>query len=108
MCIFAGIPILSIWVIGFPAYIFFQLMKNKNNLNDKETIMKYGLFFAGLNDNAYFWDVILTNTKKVILIIVTALPSQIANSLNKVSYFLNTLIEIFWNRYNFDSYLYAP
>jgi multisubunit Na+/H+ antiporter MnhG subunit len=81
MCFFAGIPIVIIWVIGFPLYILIRLKENKNKLSEKDTIMKYGLFFAGLNDNAYFWDVLITNLRKVILILVTVLTSPLASTL---------------------------
>ena len=82
-----GIPIIFFWVIGFPAYIYLKLREKKGKLDNHETILTYGLFFVGFNDNAYFWEVIITNARKVIFIMSsTLLPS--VNSTVKVIFFL--------------------
>jgi hypothetical protein len=38
------------------------------NLNDKELLINYGLFYVGLNDDAYFWEVVVSNARKIIFI----------------------------------------
>lgn len=62
-------PIIVIWVIGFPLFIFRLLSKNKDNLGDKDLIIKYGLFYIGLTDKGYYWEIIAVNTRKVLFII---------------------------------------
>jgi len=63
------VPIIVIWVIGFPLFIFRLLSKNKDNLGDKDLIIKYGLFYIGLTDKGYYWEIIAVNTRKVLFII---------------------------------------
>ena len=71
-----GIPFIVIWSIGFPAYVFTNLNRNRQNFNEKEIISKFGLFFVGLNDEAYFWEVIITNLRKIVFIMCSTLLSS--------------------------------
>lgn len=50
-----AIPVIIVWVIGFPVMIFLMMFKNRNNLNDKDTIMKYGLYYIGFKDQTFYW-----------------------------------------------------
>jgi hypothetical protein len=54
-----GLPFIIVWVFGFPIYVFYKLYKNRKDLNRPNFISRYGLFFIGLNDNSFFWEVIL-------------------------------------------------
>jgi hypothetical protein len=38
--------------------------------------MRYGLFFVGLNDNSYFWEILVVNGRKLIFIICSTLLSS--------------------------------
>ena len=38
--------------------------------------MRYGLFFVGLTDDAYFWEILVSNTRKVLFIMCTTLLSS--------------------------------
>jgi hypothetical protein len=71
-----GIPFIVIWSIGFPVYVFTNLNRNRQNFNEKEIISKFGLFFVGLNDEAYFWEVIITNLRKIVFIMCSTLLSS--------------------------------
>lgn len=75
MALVIGIPYVAIWVIGFPVYVFTSLYRNRKKFDDKEIITKFGLFFVGLNDKAYFWEVIVTNARKIIFIMCSTLLS---------------------------------
>ena len=75
MALVIGIPYVAIWVIGFPVYVFTSLYRNRKKFDDKEIITKFGLFFVGLNDKAYFWEVIITNARKIIFIMCSTLLS---------------------------------
>lgn len=48
-------PILLIWVIGFPLLIFVILCKKRRDLDDKITIMKFGLYYIGFKDHSFYW-----------------------------------------------------
>lgn len=75
MALVIGIPYVAIWVIGFPVYVFTCLYRNRKKFDEKEIITKFGLFFVGLNDKAYFWEVIITNARKIIFIMCSTLLS---------------------------------
>lgn len=70
-----GLTFICFWVIGFPVFIFYTLYKSKDRFNDQDFITKYGLFFVGLEDNAFFWEVIVSNARKVIFIMCSSLLS---------------------------------
>lgn len=76
MALAIGIPYIAIWVIGFPVYVFTSLYRNRKRFDDKEIIAKFGLFFVGLNDKAYFWEVIIVNARKIIFIMCSTLLSS--------------------------------
>lgn len=76
MALSIGIPFILVWVIAFPVYIFQKLKSLRRNFNDKDVITSYGLFFIGLHDNAYFWEVVVTNARKLIFIICSTLFSS--------------------------------
>jgi hypothetical protein len=68
MALSIGIPIIILWVVAFPAFIFLRLYNDRNKLNDKELLINYGLFYVGLNDEAYFLEIVISNAKKIIFI----------------------------------------
>ena len=49
------LPIVLVWVIGFPVLVFILLYKNRFVLDDKATIMKYGLYYIGFKDKTFYW-----------------------------------------------------
>ncbi len=75
MAMTIGIPFLVVWVIAFPLLVYREIEKNKGNLNDINFLKRYGLFFVGLNDNSYFWELLINNFRKVIFIIIGSLIS---------------------------------
>ena len=76
MALSIGIPIIIIWVLAFPAFIFIRIKNNKVNLNDKNLLINYGLFYVGLNDEAFFWEIIVSNVRKLIFISCTTFFAQ--------------------------------
>jgi hypothetical protein len=50
-----GIPSILVWIFGFPMLAFFLLKKNRNNLDEKKIIEKFGLYFVGVKDEVYYW-----------------------------------------------------
>ena len=63
-----GLPVIIVWVFGFPAFIFRILYKNKARLNEKNMLIKYGLFYVGLNDRGYYWEVLVVNIRKILFV----------------------------------------
>jgi hypothetical protein len=85
---FIGIPIILIWVVGFPLYIFIQLYKARKHLKRKEIILTYGLFLVGLKDDSYFWEIAISNLRKIIFVMCGTIISS-SNSHEKVIYDFN-------------------
>ena len=40
-------------------------------------MLGYGLFFVGLSEKAFFWEVIVTNLRKIIFVICSTILSTI-------------------------------
>ena len=62
------LPIICIWVIGFPLGMWINLKKNKSRLSEKDFIIKYGLWYIGLTDKGYYWEIVVINSRKVFFI----------------------------------------
>lgn len=60
-----------IWTLGFPIYTFIQLRRSFDKLDERSTIIKYGLFYIGLKDKAYWWEVVASNLRKALVIGIT-------------------------------------
>lgn len=65
MIFIVAIPVAIIWIFGFPILIVILLAKNKKNFNDTACIIKYGLFYIGLKDDCFYWEVIIINIRKI-------------------------------------------
>lgn len=76
MALAIGIPYIFFWVIAFPVYMFKKLYSMREKFNDKYVIVNYGLFFIGLQDNAFFWEVVISNIRKLMFIICSTLFSS--------------------------------
>eukprot|EP00347_Sterkiella_histriomuscorum_P010324 403376745 len=72
-----GLTYIFFWTLGFPIFVFLMLRKNSKNLNDENVTLQYGLFFVGLNDQAYYWEIVIVNIRKMIFIICATLLSSL-------------------------------
>jgi len=62
------VVIAIILVFGFNEYILRKLYHNRHELSSQSIIQKYGLFYAGLKDTAYTWELIIVSIKKFFFI----------------------------------------
>ncbi|CDW85178.1 UNKNOWN [Stylonychia lemnae] len=77
MSLTIGVIIMGIWTIGFPIYIFIQLLKIKDSFDNPDNLKMFGLFYVGLNDKTFYWEVIFVNLRKFIIIATGAfVPKQ--------------------------------
>ena len=65
------LPALLIWTLGFPIFTYIQLTRNLKKFDEKDTIIKYGLFYIGLRDKTYWWEVVVSNFRKALIIGLT-------------------------------------
>ncbi len=66
------LPIVVIWVLGFPAFMFYLLYKRRRNLDDPENVIRYGLFYIGLTDDMFYWEIVVVNLRKIAFVSVAA------------------------------------
>lgn len=76
MALAIGMPFILIWSFIFPLIILWRLKKGKKALNTPHYLMVYGLFYVGLSDQAYFWELIIVNIRKVIFILCGSIISS--------------------------------
>ena len=55
LIIYYTLPVIIVWVIGYPFAIFTLLYRQRKNLNDNDNIIKYGLYYIGLKDETFYW-----------------------------------------------------
>jgi hypothetical protein len=77
MALFIGIPIVLVWVIGFPLYITLTLWQKRKELDKMENIIKFGLFYIGLNDDSFYWEILISNGRKLFFILCSTLLSSL-------------------------------
>ena len=71
-----GIPFIFVWAFLFPFLIFWNLKKSKGKLGDHQNLQKYGLYYVGLNDNTYFWELVIVNIRKIIFVFCGSILSS--------------------------------
>eukprot|EP00347_Sterkiella_histriomuscorum_P005203 403357498 len=84
MMFMIGITFIIFYSFAFPAFIFTQLFLSKKKLSDKTIVTQYGLFYSGLKDEYYYWEVLYVNIKKLFFIIFASLLSTF-NSYIRIS-----------------------
>ena len=70
-----------VWILGFPIFLLIVLFRHRHKLDNKELIIKYGLFFIGLTDKGYYWEIIVVNFRKVFFIAIAVSMSKISQEL---------------------------
>mmetsp|Transcript_15841 Transcript_15841/g.15261 ORF Transcript_15841/g.15261 Transcript_15841/m.15261 type:complete len:300 (+) Transcript_15841:148-1047(+) len=64
------LPILVLWVLGFPILIFISLYRNRNNLSSENTLVKYGMYYIGFTDKSFYWQIIVVNIRRVLYVAI--------------------------------------
>eukprot|EP00347_Sterkiella_histriomuscorum_P014225 403361694 len=68
-----GLPFIFIWNLIVPFLIFMKIHIGKNNLDDKTTLQIYGLYYIGLKNEVFYWELIVVNIRKLIFIICSTI-----------------------------------
>lgn len=45
-----GLPLILVWTIGFPLYIYREMYKRRQSFDYVENLKEYGLFYVGLSN----------------------------------------------------------
>jgi len=93
------LPVFLVWVVGMPLGIFLILCRKRKTLDDRNTIIKYGLFYIGLTDKMYFWEVIIINIRKILLVSIAVSLKRAQASLQPLTASLILYSNLFLLRY---------
>lgn len=75
--IYFTLPIIMIWVIGYPLLIFCLLFKNRKKLDDKEVLMKYGFYYIGFKDEAFYWQILVIHIKRIVFTFIQVVLAKL-------------------------------
>ena len=76
-----GATFIIIWAIFFPLAIFYRINQEKGRLNHPNNLKLYGIFYIGLSDNSFYWEIIVLNIRKIAIIVVSTFFSSSKSSL---------------------------
>lgn len=79
-----GCTFILVWAILFPIAICLRLRREKGQLSKPHNMKLYGIFYIGLNDDSFYWEIIIMNIRKIAIIVVATFFSSNKSSL-KVS-----------------------
>lgn len=70
-----GFVFIVFWAGIYPLYVACKLRKIKEHLNYTNHLKLYGVFYIGMNDNCYYWEIAVVNLRKITLILCAAFLS---------------------------------
>ena len=77
MALTIGLTMIIPWTILFPLFVTWRLYTIRDSFAKPKNLKQFGLFYVGLNDNVFYWEIIIVNLRKLILIMcVTLLGSS--------------------------------
>jgi hypothetical protein len=56
--------------------IFWRIKGKQGHLNEMQNLRLYGIFYVGLNEDSFYWEILVMNGRKIILIIVSTFFSS--------------------------------
>jgi hypothetical protein len=62
------------WAILFPLIILWNLMEISKKLNEDRNLKLFGIFYIGLTDDYYYWEVLVLNMKKSLFVLCATVP----------------------------------
>ena len=68
-----GLSFIVVWMVIDPTSVAAKLYRMKGSFNDRRNLALFGIFYVGLNDHAFYWEILVVNFRKIILIVCAAL-----------------------------------
>ncbi len=68
------------WAIIYPIFVDLRLSKIKDNLSYTNNLKLYGVFYIGMNDSSYYWEVRVVNLRKISLILCAAFLTRMSQA----------------------------
>ena len=94
-----GLSLIGIWGVIFPIAIFLKIRENSGRLGDHQILKLYGIFYIGLNDDSFYWEIIVMNLRKFLVILVATFISSARNSFKGYVGILVLLIQRHFSHY---------
>ena len=57
----------------FPLIVTFRLYRSREKFNLEKFLKIYGIFYIGLKDESFYWEILVVNARKFILIVCATL-----------------------------------
>jgi len=71
-----AIAVAVIYCCGLPLLAFFLLFRNRFNLSDKNTMIKYRFLYDGFDDRYYYWELMTVLEKMLLITLVVIFHSN--------------------------------
>ena len=81
-----GLSFLLFWAIFFPLVIICRLYKIQKCFSDPRNLKIYGIFYIGLNDDAFYWEIVLMNLRKMLLILCSTVFGSSKQSIKVIAF----------------------
>jgi len=87
------VPYIFLFGLGFPVMIFFNLvyLYQKKELNNKDSMIKYGFFYLSYENNYFYWDFVIL-CRKIILSLINTFVVAVYYSIFSISVMFMFLI----------------
>jgi hypothetical protein len=82
-----AVTFITLWAIIFPVAIYCRINREKGRLNHPNNLKLYGIFYIGLNDNTFYWEIIVMNIRKIAIIAAATFFSSSKSSLKVFTYY---------------------
>jgi hypothetical protein len=70
-----------LWAGVFPFAVFYTIYKRRNELNSDHNLSMFGIFYIGLTDQTFYWEILVMNMRKLTLIIISTFFNKDKQSL---------------------------
>jgi len=76
LLVLIAIPAILLWVVGTPLLIFVRLRNKQKKLGATNILIKYGLYYVGLRDEVFYWEIVVVNLRKFIIVVTSIVLSR--------------------------------
>lgn len=98
-----AIPSLAVWIILVPLYCLYDIAKNRKQLKDEETVLKFGFLYNGFHESTYYWGFV-KYFQKVAIILIGLIDIEV--SVKMLSLLVILIFSVSYNKFK-TAYVHA-
>eukprot|EP00347_Sterkiella_histriomuscorum_P001164 403373081 len=68
-----GLPFIFVWTLLVPILLIKKIHGARKNLEDKRILKIYGLYYIGLKNEVFYWELIVANLRKLLFIMCSTI-----------------------------------